>query len=179
MNKRNTLSKVLALVALALAAVYAGHITLGRAAADGPHVRTAGTGLLTLVAGQNARLNVVRVDEVEGDGSVRPCRVELMFFDAVGRQVGETRKASLKPGQSVTIVADGSVRTEQVAVAADGSVRLRGMVRALAGDGSVRPGKCSLVPTFEVFDGITGGTLFVHPASARGFNPQPDPPRER
>jgi hypothetical protein len=39
----------------------------------------------------------------------------------------------------------------------------------------------SVVPTVEVINNANGRTqfaLFTHPAAARGFNPQPDPPRE-
>jgi hypothetical protein len=39
----------------------------------------------------------------------------------------------------------------------------------------------SVVPTVEVINNANGRTqfaLFTHPAAARGFNPQPDPPRQ-
>jgi hypothetical protein len=34
----------------------------------------------------------------------------------------------------------------------------------------------TVIPTMEAFSRVIGGTLFMYPRLAEGFNPQPDPP---
>jgi len=36
--------------------------------------------------------------------------------------------------------------------------------------------QCEVIPRLEVFSKQNGGTLFMYPGLAEGFNPQPDPP---
>jgi hypothetical protein len=131
-------------------------------------------GIVTLLpAVQNARLNLVRVD---GDGSVvndpnlRPCRVQIRFYDANGRTFGTPDTFNLRPGVAVSRLV-----IPQGGTAIEGGFQFRAEV-GIDPEDATRRNRCTVVPTMEVFNKQTGGTLFMYPGLAEGFNPQPDPP---
>lgn len=128
-------------------------------------------GIVTLLpASQNARLNLVRVDGSVDDPNLRPCRVQIRIFDAMGRAYGTPDTFNLRPGIAVSraVFPQGGTTIE-------GGFQFRAEVRIDPED-ATRSTRCTVVPTMEVFSRATGGTLFMYPGLAEGFNPQPDPP---
>ena len=126
-------------------------------------------GIVTLLpASQNARLNFVRVDSID-DPNVRPCRIEVRIFDAAGRAYGMPDTFNLQPG----VVVSRAV-IPQGATAIEGGFQFRATFK-FVDDPNLRS-RCTVIPTMEVFSRATGGTLFMYPGLAEGFNPQPDPP---
>lgn len=134
---------------------------------------------LSLTSAQTARLTIVDTRGARSQ-DVKPTRWTLAF-DVYGPAVktddGDTREASrlrflrresidvsLNPGEGASFDLPGAEGTRVVAV-----VIGKDETRAL-GDGSVRTG-------IEVRE--ASRTIFLLPGTIRGFNPQPDPPRER
>ena len=166
MKTRNTFSKALSLGALiGIMVAIIGLATRVSAYREVDAKPEFGMGMITLIPGQNARLNAVNVDN-----GIRPCRVELAFYDSNGRQIGETQRANLATGQAISSDVFGA-RTPGF----DGALQVRGEVRGFA-DADGTKNDCTVIPTLEVFDQQTKGTLFMHPGVIKGFNPQPDPP---
>ena len=127
-------------------------------------------GIVTLLpASQNARLNLVRVDSID-DPNIRPCRVQIKFYDANGRTYGTPDTIDLRPGVAIsrTVLPQGTTAIE-------GGFQFRAEV-GIDPEVATRRTRCTVVPTMEVFNKQTGGTLFMYPGLAEGFNPQPDPP---
>ena len=127
-------------------------------------------GIVTLLpASQNARLNLVRVDGSVEDPNIRPCRVQIKFYDANGRVFGTPEPYFLRPGVAVSraVFPQGGTTIE-------GGFQFRAEVGIDPEDATRN--RCTVVPTMEVFSKQTGGTLFMYPGLAEGFNPQPDPP---
>jgi len=167
-----TYSKAIA-VGVVLAALLIGHSvwSVDRVRAIGEVDGRVQFGLITLLpAVQNARLNFVRV-EPDDSGTENPnsrlCRVELKIFDGAGRAFGTPDTFELRPGIAISrdIIPAGATQIE-------GQFRFRATYRVID-DPNIR---CNVIPTLEVFNKETGGTLFLSPAIIRGFNPQPDPP---
>lgn len=100
-----------------------------------------------------------------GDGSVRNLRL--------ARQ--ESRTFLLRPGQGATLEIEATRLGETVGA----------WVLASPPPESVRPGdspapdpiRAAVVTSLEVRQG--NSTVLVLPGTTRGFNPQPDPPRDR
>ena len=127
-------------------------------------------GIVTLLpASQNARLNLVRVSGSIDDPNIRSCRVQIRIFDAVGRTYGTPDTIDLRPG-----VAISRAVIPQSGTAIEGGFQFRAEVGIDPEDATRN--RCTVVPTMEVFNKQTGGTLFMYPGLAEGFNPQPDPP---
>ncbi|MGB7068154.1 MAG: hypothetical protein WBD22_01550 [Pyrinomonadaceae bacterium] len=127
-------------------------------------------GIVTLLpASQNARLNFVRIDGSIDDPNLRPCRVEVRIFDAAGRAYGTPDTFDLRPGVAVSRV------VIPAGTSIEGTFQFRATFR-FVDDPNLRPNRCTVIPTMEVFSTETGGTLFMYPGLAEGFNPQPDPP---
>ncbi|MGB7068151.1 MAG: hypothetical protein WBD22_01535 [Pyrinomonadaceae bacterium] len=125
-------------------------------------------GIVTLLpASQNARLNFVRIDGSIDDPNLRPCRVEVRIFDAAGRAYGTPDTFDLRPGVAVSRV------VIPAGTSIEGTFQFRATFKFVE-DPNIRS-RCVVIPTMEVFNRETGGTLFNYPA-AQGFNPQPDPP---
>jgi hypothetical protein len=140
---------------------------------------------VTLVAGQNVRLNLANVAVDNPDFMPGDCQVEVSFLNAAGQAIDDPNTLELRPGQSASVMGptphmrdgevppDGGDRTTRLVRA---MVRFIGTpdFRAVAPDS---PDKvCSVAPMMEVFSEETGATLFLSPAVLKGFNPQPDPP---
>ncbi len=128
-------------------------------------------GIVTLLpASQNARLNLVRVDGSVDDPNLRPCRVQIKFYDSNGRTYGTPDTFNLRPGVAVSRAV-----LPQGTTAIEGGFQFRAEV-GIDPEDATRSTRCTVVPTMEVFNKQTGGTLFMYPGLAEGFNPQPDPP---
>ncbi len=116
-------------------------------------------GIVTLLpASQNARLNLVRVDGSIDDPNIRPCRVQIKFYDANGRTYGTPDTFDLRPG-----VAISRAVLSQGTTAVEGGFQFRAEV-GIDPEDATRRTRCTVVPTMEVFNKQTGGTLFMYPA---------------
>lgn len=133
---------------------------------------------VTLVAGQNVRLNLVNTVPDSPDLPPGPCQVEVTFLDASGRAIADGSVLDLGPGQSATVMGptphmrDGetapATRLVRPALRFVDNPDFKGLRAARRA--------CTVIPMMEVFSEETGGTLFLSPAALKGFNPQPDPP---
>jgi hypothetical protein len=145
-------------------------------------------GFISLAAGQTLRFNVVAL----GGPDTSPARRVRMVFDIYG--IGDPNEC---PGGAVAACTNNLrlIRREscvarlraregascELTAAADGTfinptlfVEEAGIQPCIAPTiGNMRP---CIAPTVEVRE--AGRTLFVHPGVAKGFNPQPDPPRQ-
>jgi hypothetical protein len=92
------------------------------------------------------------------------CRADAMLLDSEGNVLAR-RAMVIDGGKSASLELDGATVDDP---------NIRPGIRA-----SVRT-NCpsdSMIGTMEVFDSATGqGSLILHPAVIKGFNPQPDPP---
>lgn len=106
-------------------------------------------GLVSLVAGQTARLNAVCSKDQVQPG---PCRAQLMFRNAAGRTLRQVF-VTLQPGQATWF---------DLPATGPGRLPVQPVALSDAGSGLV-------IPTVEVFDSASGHTeLFVTPV---GFLP--------
>ena len=126
-------------------------------------------GLLTLVpAAQNARLNLVRIDGLEDPTEIQPCVVEIRIYDGLGRIFGTPETIELRPGVGVSRNVIPAGRTPPAA-----TFQFRATLKFIE-DPNIR-NACKILPTMEVFNKETGGTLLMYPA-ARAFEPPPAQP---
>ena len=126
---------------------------------------------VTLVAGQNARLNLANVAVDNPDYMPGDCQVEVTFLDASGQAIDDPNILEVRPGESVSTAPDGGDRVTRLIrpmIRFVDNPDFRSLARARKG--------CTVVPVMEVFSEETGATLFLSPAVLKGFNPQPDPP---
>jgi hypothetical protein len=133
---------------------------------------------VTLVAGQNVRLNLANVAVDNPDYIPGDCQVQVSFLNASGLAVDNPDILELRPGQSVTVMGptphmrDG----EQEPDSGDRVTRLiRATVRFVDNPdfkGLATPG-CRVAPMMEVFSEETGATLFLSPAALKAFSPPP------
>jgi hypothetical protein len=135
---------------------------------------------VTLKGTQVIALNVNCFDHQVGEYPPNPCRGELMFHDAAGREL-KRGTYDLQPGESM------SLRLAIPATNAAGDRITRILIIPC-----IVPGEGRAVPSVEVFDRDAGRVVqFAHPAAARmsafsnglsdrgdevAFDPQPDPP---
>lgn len=167
-------SRVRCLVTVVVALAAAGSAPAA-AASDPP-----GFAPVALRGTQVIALNVNCFDHQVGDYPPNPCRGELMFHDAAGREL-KRGTYDLQPGQSM------SMRLAIPATNAAGERITRILIIPC-----IMPGEGRAVPSVEVFDRDADRVvLFAHPAAARmsafsngspdtrdgvAFDPQPDPP---
>lgn len=188
MKTRNTLTNALLLVVLA--AVFVAIISLlqtrqAQAIQDSEDFPS-DFGFIELTAGQSARLNAVigNPNEMPGPDPVAR-RVRLAFDvyiqDEVNTPPGliatryrfdrrEAREVLLKPGQAVSFGFLASALTKLDASV----VFLGGPDTRETHPHTPEP---HLAATLEVLE--SARTIFLVPAVAKGFNPQPDPPGQR
>lgn len=118
-----------------------------------------GFGLVTVAPGQNLRLNVVNTATADPQLPPDPCRVQVVFVDARGDEIGDTQFADLEAGESLSTEAFGNGRRQTFA-------RLRPVVRVGAGRRrQLPPNPC--VPTLEVFDVASGKTTLLLDGAGR------------
>ena len=130
-----------------------------------------GFGMIGIVRGQTARLNMVNLG-----GPDTRCQAEVMFLDSEGNTLAE---------HGIIIIGGTSASLDLNADALGspdtfGRFQIRVMV-ALGGPdtkgGEVRACTNNLIPTLEIFNNASGQTtIILHPTVLKGFNPQPDPP---
>ena len=196
MKRRNTLTKALVLIALAtgLAVVIAAWQTRQVEAVTDPENFPSDFGFIELAAGQTARLNVVIGNPEETPGDERFVRRVRLAFDVYVQDEEdfpdcggivptppclvhyrflrrESRDVELMPGQAASFNFQTSA-----AAKINPSVRLLGGpdTRPINDPRTPEP---HLAPTLEVREGRR--TIFVVPAVAKFFNPQPDPPGQQ
>jgi hypothetical protein len=109
-----------------------------------------GFGMVGIVDGQTARLNVVNVSTQLPPG---PCMVALMVMDSMGMVLARTT-LDLTPGHAA--FHDFSF-DDVVGPRPTGRLQIRGEVRALGNRRACR----NLVPTLEVFDNDSMKTMFL------------------
>jgi hypothetical protein len=176
--KRQTTRAAAAVAVAAIAAI--GPRDVSAAEARSRHVY----GMVGFAAGQTVRLNVVNTwppgPSREGELPPGPIRARLAVFDGAGRLLA-SKRVELAGGES------DFLDLRFPGVAGDvllPRVQIRAQVDVMLPPGPSLPPGPTLPPdpcrsTLEVLDDATARTsLFVSPAVIRGFNPQPDPPRE-
>jgi hypothetical protein len=196
MKTRNIFATALSMIALAIvmavvvATWYARHVEAIQDSEDFP----SDFGFVEFGAGQTARLNVVSPAPEPETRGPRDSRRVLLAFDVYiedeenrancGGTVPapscliryrflrrESREVELLPGQAASFdfAASSPIKI-------NASVHFLGGPDTLPGDNRFTP-EPHLSPTLEVREGTR--TIFVVPAVARGFNPQPDPPGQQ
>lgn len=107
---------------------------------------------------QNARLNFVLIEPEGGDREpdIQPCILEVRVFDAAGRAFGTPDTFELRPGAVVSRNIDPEDATR-----IEGAFRFRATYKVID-DPNLR-NRCKVLPTMEIFDRNTGGTLFINP----------------
>jgi hypothetical protein len=185
-KKRNYTALVLGVLVIAIITAAAVWRSQTVKAIPGPQEKA--FGFITLAAGQTLRFNVIAL----GGPDTSPARRVRMVFDIYGIGNPDTcpggttaacsnnlrliRREScverLRPreGASCELTAAGDAKFINPTM----FVEEGGMEPCIAPpNGDIQP---CIVPTLEVRE--AGRTLFVHPGVAKGFNPQPDPPRQ-
>ncbi|MBA3355500.1 MAG: hypothetical protein H0U18_06075 [Pyrinomonadaceae bacterium] len=197
MKARNRITKALALGALVISlAIVAAIWDARRADAIGnPDLRVASFGLVSLGAGQTARLNAANTQAI-GDAENSPgdrsrARRVTLAFDIYGvappepdspdpTGPGDTASctnnlrlirresctASLMPGEATSFDIGGLPEGTQIH-----AILLGGPDTRVAGP------EPHIAPTLGILEGAR--TVFTHPALRKGFNPQPDPPGQQ
>jgi hypothetical protein len=131
-------------------------------------------GMVGIVRGQTARLNVVKI----GNPDEIPCEVTLQFLDSEGNTLAE-RDIIIIGGKAASLDLDatelGGPDTRE------GRVQIRAVMKTLGGPDTkgtdVATCGDNLLSTLEIFDNRTAQTTAIlNPAVLVGFNPQPDPP---
>jgi hypothetical protein len=133
-----------------------------------------GFGMIGIVQGQTARLNVVNI----GDPNQSPCEVTLQFLDGEGNTLAE-RGIIIIGGKATSLDLDADELGGPDTRA--GRVQIRAVTKVLGGrdtkNTDVATCGDNLLSTLEIFDNTTGQTtVILNPAVLVGFNPQPDPP---
>lgn len=142
-------------------------------------------GLVGITRNQVARLSVSNIHALLIDGlPPGPIRVEMSFVDADGNPLltgdGQVvrRVVMLEAGHSAFLQIEANNLLSRDA----NRLNFRPVVSVQpppVGDRNVPPPTNDrIVPTFEVIEGSTARTVLLYPGVIRGFNPQPDPPRE-
>jgi len=112
-------------------------------------------GMVGIVDGQTARLNVVNVSQPPPEGDMPECMVELMFLDSMGNTLAHTRK-TLMPGEAA--FHDFSF-ADVVGPQPIGRLQIRPEAMLLGGPDT--RGLCLVVPTLEVIDNESMKTMFL------------------
>lgn len=140
-------------------------------------------GIVGITSGQTMRINVTNLlPPPVGDLPPGPVRIVMMFRYANGNlarnaRTGEVirKVVDLESGDSAFLDVDYDKLPPSP---------IRAQLRAVVvvqppptqDTNLLQDGVC--VPSVEILNTSTGKTLFMNPAVARGFNPQPDPPAE-
>lgn len=202
MRTRSILTKVLMLVVFAagLAIVIAAWQTRRVEAIQDSEDFPSDFGFFDIVAGQTARLSVVNTrrspppdpdqppPDPEDPGDVRHARRVRLAFDIYASQPPPepdassctTRYRFVRREFCDVVLMPGEAASFDFTAAED--VKVAASIRSLGGpdtrEGSVKlTPEPHLTPTLQVREGTR--TIFVLPAVAKGFNPQPDPPGQQ
>ncbi len=111
-------------------------------------------GMIGLAGGETVRLNAVNIVRTPPPILIAqvPCKVELDLFDAQGTMIKQNVIDNLGYGKSAFIEADRALITD-----AAGRVEVSGVVKV----GSNQSFFCSVMPTLEVYDNVTGRTQAI------------------
>lgn len=134
--------------------------------------------MIGLGTGQTARLNVVNLVRTAPPIAIslfQPCKVELDLYDGQGKLIEQKTVANLGFGQADFL---DLLRSELNTTAAH--VDVSGVVKV----GSTQSFTCSISPTLEVYDNVTGVTTAILSGanSSPGFvvtgTPTPQPAQQ-
>ena len=127
-----------------------------------------------ITQGQTARINVVNSPNPESANPPLPITVELWFHDSNGRPILD--RVGL-PVQKTVIInphhGDFLDLNGNLVAPPGGRVVIVPCVRIL----KISEGSFA-VPTFELYNNLIKTTFVLNPGTAKGFDPQPDPPAE-
>lgn len=137
-------------------------------------------GMVTMTARQTMRVNVSNIIATnDSNWPPGPSRVAIIVVNSRGQlarnRSGEVirRVVQLERGDSTFLDVDFDELPP-----GPSRVQLRAVVSVIPppvpDNNALQDGVC--IPSVEIINNSTGKTLFMNPAVARGFNPQPDPP---
>ncbi len=183
LNHKSKLTAVIALVVIATAGA-----NLRTKAQDQlpPPVndRYALFGMVGITRGQIARLSVSKLQSPPvGDLPPGPSRVEMSFVDADGNTLvnpeGQPirRIVMLEPGRSTFL----QINANNLLARDETRLNFRPVVKVIpppVPESQTQPPPIGEATTLEVIETATAKTVLLYPGIIRGFNPQPDPPRE-
>ena len=127
---------------------------------------------LGITVGQTARINVVCSPDPNSQNPPQPVTVEMCFHDSSGNLILDRygrpvqKTATIDPHHGDFLDLNGN----NVA-GAGGRVGITPCIRVL----SISEGTLA-VPTLELYNNLLKTTFVLSPGTARGFDPQPDPP---
>lgn len=142
-------------------------------------IRAASFGLQTLEAGRTARLSVVHAPPlIASPTTSASARYAVRAdFDVYGVRSDGSVRFLRRISRETTIAAGEGLTLDYSPTAGDGSVRVASTVYLQRLGETESPDTAPAVnASLEVR--TQQGTLFLLPGTIRGFNPQPDPPRE-
>jgi hypothetical protein len=122
-----------------------------------------GYGMVGIVEGQTARLNLVNLGTTNPLTPPDPCRARLQFFDGEGNALAG-KLVTLKPGQAAFLDYAASFTPTNIGdVVGPTRAEIRGAVNTETG---ALPPPCRT--TLEIFDNATGKTAVFIPPPCRG-----------
>lgn len=123
------------------------------------YTQTQSTGIVGLMTGQTAHLNLLNLSPTPATGSAVSCAVHVAFLDDKGAEKYST-DVTVDPGKSTSVDYTASVNRQPIRVTIGVSRPI--LMAPTAGSGIAMPVYfCSLVPTLEILEGLGGKTDFV------------------
>ncbi len=143
-------------------------------------IRAASFGLQTLEAGRTARLSVIHAMPLTNNlpTPAAPARYAVRGdFDIYSVRADGSVRFLRRISREATLLAGEGLTFDYTPTAGDGSVRVASTVYLQRiGETERLDTAAAINASLEVR--TREGTLFLFPGTIRGFNPQPDPPRE-
>jgi len=120
-------------------------------------------GVLGLASGETVRINVVNVVRTPPAVAIpqTPCKIELDFYDGQGKLLKQKVIDNLGLGQAHLL------DIERAAIAATGRAQVAAVIKV----GTNQSIFCSIIPTVEVFDDVTGRASTVLTSPSPGMTP--------
>lgn len=142
-------------------------------------IRAASFGLQTLETGRTARLNVVHSSPLT---SVSPNSVPVRYavradFDIYAVRTDGSLRILRRVSREALLAEGEGLTFDYASSSSDGNVRISPSVYIQRLGETERPDTAPSV-TISLEVRTQQGTQFLLPGTIRGFNPQPDPPRE-
>ena len=123
------------------------------------YTQTQSTGIVGLLTGQTAHLNLLNLSPTPATGSAASCAVHVAFLDDQGAEKYST-DVTVDPGKSKSVDYTASENRQPIRVTIGISHPI--LMAPTAGSGVAIPFYfCSLVPTLEILDSLNGKTDFV------------------
>ena len=168
MRTRNRTTKLLT-TALGLGVLAAVCAVWGARPAQAIIIVNSKTGLFGVTGGQTVRVSILNA---QAKGDITPC---VGLFDLSGNRLARQEAGMpLTLGQGAFFDFDAA----SLGLRAGQRAQIRVEVELPPPDDG-RAGRIKeddAIVTVEVFDNASQSTMFVVPATTRGFNPQPEPP---